>query len=476
VKRLSVGIILWALVLASCAPGAAAQDLVPDDISLEGTVSEVRLVEPAAQEELLPAPAQPPQQQTPLESAPPKPIPLPPVDVPKNDTTLTLAEAEALAASFHPAVREAAGRVRAAQGNWLQVGLRPNPELGYSGEEMGDSGTAGKQGGFLRKEFVTAGKLGLNRVVASREVAAAEQRVEMARLQVLTTVRIYYFDVLAAERSLALARQLNSIAAESVRVSELRLKAMDIPRVSLLQSQIEQQSTVLLEQRSMERHEAAWRRLAAVIGVTDERPVVMEDAFTKPLPMLTWESTRDRVLDESPELSELRFAVERARAAIRRASAGRVPNVTAMAGVQRDNVTDDTIANVEVSMPLPVFDRNQGAIAQASGELAAAQAALQEAELALEQRLAVAMRDYTTARQQAQAYAEKVLPVAKESLDIISAGYQEGELDYLSVLSIQQTYAEKNLAYLTDLELAWKRWAEIEGLLVGVLEERVGGE
>jgi cobalt-zinc-cadmium efflux system outer membrane protein len=151
-----------------------------------------------------------------------------------------------------------------------------------------------------------------------------------------------------------------------------------------------------------------------------------------------------------------------------------VPNVTAGAGVQHDNVTDDTLANVEVSVPLPVFDRNQGAIAQASGELASAQAALQEAELALEQRLAVAMRDYTTARQQALAYAEKVLPVAKESLDIISAGYQEGELDYLSVLSIQQTYAEKSLAYLTDLESAWKRWAEIEGLMVGVLEPAAG--
>ena len=60
-----------------------------------------------------------------------------------------------------------------------------------------------------------------------------------------------------------------------------------------------------------------------------------------------------------------------------------------------------------------------------------------------------------------------MLPVARESLDIINTGYQEGELDYLAVLSVQQTYAEKNLSYLQDLETAWKRWAEIDGLLVG---------
>jgi cobalt-zinc-cadmium efflux system outer membrane protein len=104
--------------------------------------------------------------------------------------------------------------------------------------------------------------------------------------------------------------------------------------------------------------------------------------------------------------------------------------------------------------------------------LAAAQAALQDRALAIEQRLAGAMRDYTTARQRAERYFGQILPVARESLDLMNSGYREGELEYLSVLSAQQTYAEKNLAYLQDLETAWKKWAEIEGLLVGPLADR----
>jgi outer membrane protein, heavy metal efflux system len=452
---------LW--TSASPAPG---DDFFADDIALiSGDGTEALQAEPIIEE--LPAITAEPAAVT-----QPEPIPLPPIEPVETSQRLTLAEAEALATSFHPALREAAGRVRAAQGNWLQVGLRPNPHIGYFGEEMGDDGTAGKQGGFIQKEFITAGKLGHNRAVASREVAQVEQQAEIARLQILTTVRRYYFDVLAADRSLVLARQLNDIAAESVRVSEIRLQAMDIPRVSLLQSQIERESTVLLEQQASERHQAAWRRLAAVIGVNDTNPVVLDDAFAQPLPDLNWESARERVLSQSPELSELRFAVDRARASRGKASAGRVPNVDVRTGVMHDNVTNDTLANVEVSVPLPVFDRNQGAIAQASGELAAAQAALQEKELALEQQLAAVMRDYATARARVLKYAENILPVAKESLDMINAGYQEGELDYLAVLSIQQTYAEKNLSYLRDLESAWKRWAEIEGLLVGPLPDR----
>ena len=109
-----------------------------------------------------------------------------------------------MALAYHPAMREAEGLVRAARGDWLQVGLRPNPEIGYFGDEIGNDGRAGFQGGFVSQEFVTAGKLGLSRAVAIREVSAAEQRLERTRRQVVTTVRMYYYELLAAERSLAL--------------------------------------------------------------------------------------------------------------------------------------------------------------------------------------------------------------------------------------------------------------------------------
>lgn len=378
-----------------------------------------------------------------------------------------------MALGYHPALREAMGQVRAARGNWLQVGLRPNPEIAYSASEIGDEGRAGQQGGYLSQEFVTANKLGLNRVVASREVAAAEQRAQTVRLQVLTTVRMYFFELLAAERAVVLSRQLVDIAKEAVRLSEDRLQAKEIPRVTLLQSQVELEATMLLEVQARERRDAAWRRLSTMIGTTDPLPVPLDDTLTQPLPAFIWEASRERLMLESPELSELRYRIDRARAQVRRASVEKVPNVTVQAGTQFDNATEDQIANVQVSVPIPVFNRNQGGVIQASGELAAAQAALQDRELALEQRLAAALRDYATARERAMRYADKVLPTARETLQMMTAGYQDGEIDYLQVLTIQQTYAQQNLAYLDNVEMAWKKWAEIDGLLVGPVS---GGE
>ncbi len=401
----------------------------------------------------------------------PEPVPLPPTGSSAVSAMLTLAEAERLAGESHPALREASAEVRALGGKWVQVGLRPNPTIGYSGSEIGNDGRAGQQGGYVGQEFVTAGKLGWNRSVVFHEQQAAEQRLVRTQLQVLTTVRKYYFETLVAERSVTFARQLSDIAARSVEVSEQRLKALDIPKTSLLQSQIESESSELLEQQANERYLAAWRRLASVTGMPGDRPQALEDTLGRPLPELDYATASERLKRESPDLAELRFAVDQARANVGRAVAGRIPNISAQAGVQHDNATHDNIANVQIGIPLPVFDRNQGGITEAGGQLAAAQAALEARELALDQQLSIVLRDYRTARERVTKYTTKILPAAQETLGMMNQGYQQGQLDYLQVLTVQQTYAAKNLSYLQDLETAWKEWAQIEGLLVGDLPQ-----
>jgi outer membrane protein, heavy metal efflux system len=399
---------------------------------------------------------------------PAEPMPLPPIDGEKANA-LTLSEVEDMALAFHPAMRAAEGQRQSAQGQWLQVGLRPNPELGYSGEEIGEEGKAGKQGGFISQEFVTAGKLALSRAAASRGVSATEQRMAMTRLQVITTARIYYFDALAAERGLVLARQLATMGQQAVQASKLRLQAQEISRASLLQSEVEYESVALLVEQATNQHEAAWRRLTAIAGIPDATPQRLDDILDDPLPTLDWAATRERLLAESPELAELRERVEQARWAVQRAAAGRIPNVTAQSGVQYDNASGDTLANVQVSVPLPLFDRNQGNVVRTSGELTSAKAALEEAALRLEQRLAASMAEYATVAKRVARYRESVLPAAEQSRDLITQAYEQGEVDFLQLLSVQQTYTEKNRTYLQDLATAWKKWAEIDGLLVGTL-------
>jgi outer membrane protein, heavy metal efflux system len=397
---------------------------------------------------------------------PTEPIPLPPVD--GQSKMLTLSDAEAMALASHPAMREADGLVRAARGEWLQVGLRPNPQIGYMGDEIGDEGHAGMQGGFISQEFVTAGKLGLSRAVALREISAAQQRFERTRRQVVTTVRIYYYEALSAERSVALANILQQVASQALQSSELRFKALEGTQAAVLQSQVESDSTSLLVMEANNRRDAARRRLASITGGGESRPS-LEDVFNAKLPGLDWETVHRQLIDENPELAALRFEVDRARWAVDRAAAGRVPNLTVMSGAQYDYASQFAMANVQVSMPMPIFDRNQGGVTRASGELTAAQSALDGRELTLTEQLASAMSEYNTASRRVAKYSASILPAARQSLDLVTQAYQQGELAYLDILTAQRIYTEKNLDYLNDLERAWKQWALIDGQLVGPL-------
>ena len=111
-----------------------------------------------------------------------------------------------IAMGNNPAVAHAAARVEALRGKWVQVGLPPNPTVGYASEDIGLEDTAGRQGGLVGQKFITGGKLQLNRAVVSQEIVGAEQRLATVQQRVLTDVRAGYYRVLIAQRQVELAR------------------------------------------------------------------------------------------------------------------------------------------------------------------------------------------------------------------------------------------------------------------------------
>jgi outer membrane protein, heavy metal efflux system len=137
------------------------------------------------------------------------------------------------------------------------------------------------------------------------------------------------------------------------------------------------------------------------------------------------------------------------------------------AGVQYDNATRDAIAGVQVGIPLPIFNRNQGNICKAQAELTAAERDVERVQLALQQRLALVFEQYATALRQVEKYHDDILPNAQESLKLVSTGYRQGEFSYLVLLTAQRTYFQTNLAYLDALRDLRTACVAIEGYLLG---------
>ncbi len=414
------------------------------------------------------------------QALPPEPRPLgvaelPPASqpAPRPSDGLALSDLEQTALANNPALLQARARVQAARGIWTQVGLYPNPVIGYSADEMGDEGMAGQQGGSIGQQLITGGKLRWNRAVASREIERLQQELAIRQWRVLTDVRTHFDDVLVAQRRIELTEQLVKIGEEGVATAEALIKAQEASRVDLLQARVEVNSTKILLTNAQKAYLAAWRMLVAVLGDPKMQPRPLLGNVEDLGPPLAWEEVLGRLVSESPELAAARAEVGRARCALQRARVEWIPDVGVDTTVAHDNSTGYDIANLGVTLPLPLFNRNQGNIAAASAELVAAQRNVERIRLDIQRRLAETFERYAGARNQVEQYKANILPDAKASLDMVVAGYQQGEFGYLSLLTAQRTFFQSNLAYIGALKELKSASAEIEGfLLKGSLEDR----
>jgi cobalt-zinc-cadmium efflux system outer membrane protein len=266
---------------------------------------------------------------------------------------------------------------------------------------------------------------------------------------------------------LELAEELVRIGEEGVRTVEKLLKAKEVARADVLQARIESDSAKIVLVRAQNRHAASWRSLAAVVGVPDLQPTALAGDLRGGVAKLSWEETLNRLMAESPELGAAHAGVARAQAAVSRECAGRIPNLDLLVGPQSDNATGYTVVNVQLGVPLPIYNRNQGNIHKAQAELTAAQHDVRRVQLALQQRLAAVFEQYSTAHQQVEKYTGDILPSARESLKLVSSGYRQGEFSYLMLLTAQRTYFQTSLAYLEALRELRASAAAIEGNLLG---------
>lgn len=436
----------------------------------------------------LPAPSQTPPVQAPPPAAPVQqaqhvePMPTPPPETlphgalrPVALGRLALPDLEQMAIAANPSVARAAALVQAARGNWIQAGLPPNPNFGYEGQQIGSAGRAEQDGVFVEQEFVRGGKLRLNRQVAAQEWARREQELAAQQQRVVTDVRIAYYQVLVAERQQRLTGELLGIGKEAAKVADDLLRGKEVGRGDVVQAQLEVGNAEILAQNATNRYAAAWRTLATVIGNPDLPPQPLDGNLDEVREEFNWEQSRQRLLTTSPEIASAMAEIERARWGLQRAMVEKTPNVTVAGLVNwRDNGIDgDSDGGLTVGVPLPLWNRNQGGIIEAQNQVAAAERALDQLELSLENRLAPVFERYSNSLQQVNKYRSLLLPAAQESLDLARRLYQAGETPYLNLLTAQRSFSQTNINYLESLRELRAAEAEIDGLLLtGSLESR----
>lgn len=374
-----------------------------------------------------------------------------------------------LALSSDPSLREAAADVEGARGQLLQAGKYPNPRFSYTQEELGtQQNAAGSLVVQVNQEIVTGGKRRLDLAIATRGTDSASLALAGRKFEALARVRRGYYEFVGLADTARVHDEVLGALRQAVEMTRKQVEeARSRPRTDLLRLQALAREAAINRDRNQALLEAAWRQLAAEIGLP--RLPMPAPAVDLPSALPHWDlaAVEARVLSANTDLRRAAVEAERARLEVERVQAEVIPNVTLGGGFSRNFAENERGGVVSVETPLPLWDRKQGRIHEAQARLAKAQAAQQTTATRLSREAAEAFGRYQAARLQAEQLAAEVLPPLVESLELLRKGYQAGaaQITFADVLSAEQAVLSARLTLAEARRSLWLAVADLEGLM-----------
>ncbi len=391
-----------------------------------------------------------------------EPAAVPPAPVANTETGLTLEILTSIAESTSPTLTQAAAEVQAARGRAHQAGLYPNPVASGGAQQLG--GRDSQYFGQLSQEIVTKHKLQLAEAAACREVFQAEYRFVRTRFDLLTNTRQGYYAVLAGQKRVDVLRQLVGIANKSQAAATRLQDAGEGTRGDLLLFQIELEKAEVALQNADATLAAALQQLTASLGAPEMELQRVEGDLRVSLAPFAEQVVIDSYIPYNADISMAEQEVDRNRLILKRAQVEPFPNITVNAGYMRQYVGNDNIAILNLSAPLPLWNKNQGNINASAANVTKASANVATVRNGIAKQMAGARGRYRAADQLVVRYEEKIIPLAQESVKLIQKAFDQGQFDFLRLLQAQRALVESQLGYVGALETRWMTATELAGL------------
>lgn len=356
-----------------------------------------------------------------------------------------------------------------AKGQQITARLFPNPVLSVGTQSsftqvcQGSVSKCGQVFPQIQQLFEMAGKRGYRMESASFGARSAEANFEDAIRQLSFTVKDAYYRVQLAQRRLALAEENRDRFSRILEVNTIRFKKGYIAEVDLIRIRLQVvdfQSQII---QAIQDGNQARADLRVLLGLSPSVDVMLTTQLDYHLVEPDIVALRRLALETRPDIRMKRLMQSQRMADLRLAKAYRIPDITAGAGyaVQGPQGPDNQQqVALSLGIPLPLFNRNQGGIAQAEVSTQVADADLQKAIVQVENDVEIAYRNMLESRRLVETYRGGVLEDARLTLTIVEKAYERGGATILDLLdagrtsrTIQQNYIETLFNYQRNLFL-----------------------
>lgn len=386
-----------------------------------------------------------------------------------ENESFTLDEAVNKALENSPRLQSSRSSVEAAKGGILQAGVYTNPSIGVEAENVAGGG---QYSGIDSAEITygvsqvieIGGKRGARQNIANTELELAGNEYLVNGLDLIRDVSNAYNEAVAAKESLELVKEQRALAKDVLKTVTGRVNEAASPLIQKSRAEVEYASSAITLDKAQKRYDLALKNLATLTGTPSGN--LDTENFYKATPPL-----KNEGLKETPELTKLDLSLERSKALAELEEANSIPDPSVSLGVRDFRDTNDQAFVLGISIPIPVFNSNQGNIARARSEITRIEADKKQAELDQDIKLANAESEMASSYVRLKTLKNEVTPPAKEAFSLAKQGYKLGRFSYIEVLDAQRSLFDVKNQYLDALKDYHASNAEIERLTAKHLDK-----
>jgi cobalt-zinc-cadmium efflux system outer membrane protein len=367
-----------------------------------------------------------------------------------SDQDLTINEALARALIHHPTLQLFDEELRMAEARILSASLLPNPELESELEDFGGSGM------YRGTESATynVGLSQLFRLGGKRRADVAEKTAERKTLEasyqarkraVSKEVSRRFIDLLKAQEIEVNRQTILKISTESANTIKAQVDGGRGSSIDLTQAELAVMESRLGYQTAQQLTKTARIALASMWGSGDPDFNRAQGSLGAPPSTLPAMGKLESALAGHPQVQLAESSLQVAQSSLRHQQAQRIPDLKAGLAYRRDASEEENALVLGFSLPLPIFNRNQGGIAEAKASIDRETKSRAVTLQTLQTELSEAYSELATAHMASRIIATELLPKAEQGFKASEESLRLGRASYLQVLK-----ANENLTALIE--------------------------
>lgn len=343
----------------------------------------------------------------------------------------------------------------------VKAGLLPNPTLDF---EVGTGALTGSSDENnltlgISQEFFLTGKREKRLIIAERELEIYRWQLADRERLIREEVKIAFYDAILTNKRIELSGRAIELNRQLLDVTKERLSAGDIPELEMNLVKVElarsEGSKIDVEKILSQNQSKLWTLMGLPTG---EAPTLTGNLDTEATVKKSLLDLKQLALGLRPDVKALEAEKGRGDADIILAEAEEVPNFTAGLFYAHDRSTDatgageekvrDNLLGIRLSMPIPVFDKNQAGVQAARAKKSSSESRLLAASRNIEREVETAYASYLNSEKVLALYKTDIIPQLEENLQLTQEAYRLGEVGILAVIQEQKKFFEVSEGYL----------------------------